>query len=362
MQNSLKPENFKDPGRRHLIRLPRTILVGKSILDEAPKILTKMNASRILIIAGPKTWKIAGKELSNFLSSQNFHYNKYIAEEATKSEANEAIEQNKGAGIGAVFGVGGGKNIDIAKVVAKNLSAPMISIPTALSHDGVASPFASLKRREQKFSQYTTSPLAVLVDLRKIACAPRSLIRSGVADIISNMNAILDWKLAREKKGEYFGAYAGSLSEMSAKLVLDSKKGLKNMDLEAIRTLSEAIISSGIAMGIAGSSRPASGAEHLFSHALDSINEDLALHGEQCGVGTILMLYHRGNEKWKEVRDFLRAVNAPTTAGELGVPPQILLNALVKAPKIRDRFTILDQMPLSEKEAKQLLKETGVIS
>ncbi len=356
-----KTENFNSPGRKHPIRLPRTVLVGNNVLEEAPKILKEVDVSRVLVISGPTTWKIAGEDLFGILSSSGIQVKKFIAKEATKEEANKAIQRHNEASIGAVFGVGGGKNIDIAKVAAKEYDSPMISVPTALSNDGVASPFVSLKRREQKFSEYALSPLAVLVDLTKIVSAPKRLLRSGVGDMVSKINAVLDWKIAHRYQGEYYGGYAGSLSEMTSKIVMDSKEGLKDMKPEAIRTLSEAVVSSGIAMGIAGSSRPASGAEHLFSHALDSINENLALHGEQCGVGTILMLHHRGDKRWKKVREFLRTVRCPVTAEDLEIPKELIIDALVKAPTIRDRYTILDQKPLNQKKAEKLAVASGVL-
>ena len=56
------------------------------------------------------------------------------------------------------------------------------------------------------------------------------------------------------------------------------------------------MISSGMAISIAGNSRPASGSEHKFSHALDMIAPKPALHGEQCGVGTIMMMYLHGGD------------------------------------------------------------------
>lgn len=361
MQNPIKPDNYDSPGRKHLIRLPRTVLVGSNVLEGIPKIINEADASKTLIIAGPTTWGIAGEYIAKILDSKDIGWEKYIAEEATKKEAEKALEQSKEKEIKAVLGVGGGKNIDIAKIVAREFRASMLSIPTALSHDGITSPFASLKKREQKFSEYALSPLAVFVDFEKVASAPKCLIRSGFGDILSNLNAVLDWKLAHEVKGEYYGGYASKLSEMAGNLVMNAKDTLKTLDLEAIRKLAEAIISSGIAMGIAGSSRPASGAGHLFSHSLDSINEELALHGEQCGVGTILMLYHRGDKRWKKVRDVLTSIGAPTTAEELGIPPEIIIKALVKAPTIRDRYTILNEKPLNEKSAKKLAKATKVI-
>jgi glycerol-1-phosphate dehydrogenase [NAD(P)+] len=114
-------------------------------------------------------------------------------------------------------------------------------------------------------------------------------------------------------------------------------------------------------MSIAGSSRPCSGSEHLFSHALDLIAPNSSLHGEQCGVGAIMMAYIQG-QKWRRIRDKLKAVGAPTNAEELGVDPRHIIHALTKAHTIRkDRFTILGSSGLTERAAERTAKVTGVI-
>src|SRR5438132_636311 len=112
---------------------------------------------------------------------------------------------------------------------------------------------------------------------------------------------------------------------------------------------------------IAGSSRPASGSEHKFSHALDRIAKKPGLHGEQCGVGTIMMMYlHSGN--WQEVRDALLAIGAPTTARALGVTDDEIVQALVHAHEInKERYTILGDEGLTLEAAERLAKITKVV-
>ena len=128
---------------------------------------------------------------------------------------------------------------------------------------------------------------------------------------------------------------------------------------EDVSILIEALISSGVATGIAGSSRPCSGSEHLFSHTLDLIAPTAALHGEQCGVGCIMMAYlHEAN--WKRVKDSLARVGAPINANELGIADEYILKALMKAHEIRDRYTIL-RNGLSEEKAISIAKATLVI-
>jgi len=115
-------------------------------------------------------------------------------------------------------------------------------------------------------------------------------------------------------------------------------------------------------MCIAGSSRPASGSEHLFSHALDTLMpEKKSLHGEQCGVGSIMMAYlHK--LPWQRIVENLKRLGCPTTAREMGVPDDIIVKALMMAKDIKkDRYTILNEADLNEEKARNLARVTGVI-
>jgi len=113
-------------------------------------------------------------------------------------------------------------------------------------------------------------------------------------------------------------------------------------------------------MSIAGSSRPASGSEHMFSHALDIVAEKPALHGEQCGVGTIMMMSLHGGD-WKRIREVLKCIGAPVTAEELGVDRDEIIEALLMAHRIRpERYTILGS-GLTKGAAIKLAKKTGII-
>ena len=111
------------------------------------------------------------------------------------------------------------------------------------------------------------------------------------------------------------------------------------------------MISAGVASCIAGSSRPCSGAEHLFSHALDKIAPDIGLHGEKCGIGSIMMAKLQGQD-WKKIVKTLKDVGAPTTAKEIGLEPNMIIEALMIAQGLRpERYTILKEIKMSKKIA-----------
>jgi glycerol-1-phosphate dehydrogenase [NAD(P)+] len=148
---------------------------------------------------------------------------------------------------------------------------------------------------------------------------------------------------------------------MSANVVIEGSKKIGKYGKDSVRDLVEALISTGVAAGIAGSSRPCSGSEHLFSHYLDILAPDSGLHGEKCGLGTIMMAKLHGID-WRRVRSSLSNVGAPTTAAEIGVEDSMVVESLVKASSIRpDRYTILSKRKLSPRSASELAKTTGVI-
>jgi glycerol-1-phosphate dehydrogenase [NAD(P)+] len=204
--------------------------------------------------------------------------------------------------------------------------------------------------------------MAIIADTNVIIEADYRFMASGCADVVSKFTAIRDWQLAHEEKNEYYGEYAASLALMSARLVRKNADIIKPGKEEGLRILLEALISCGVAMSIAGSSRPCSGSEHLFSHALDLVTDNPAMHGEQCGVGSIMMAYLHKMD-WKEIKGTLQAVGAPTTATELEIEPESIMQALVRACSIRpERYTILGKCELDEDAANRLAEATGVVA
>src|SRR5208283_4793237 len=199
-------------------------------------------------------------------------------------------------------------------------------------------------------------------DTEVIAQAPWRFVISGCGDVIAKITAVKDWKLAHIERNEYYGEYAASLALMSAKLVMENAELIVSRKDEGLHVLIEALISCGVAMSIAGSSRPCSGSEHLFSHSLDMYNAHHAMHGEQCGVGSILTAYlYRAN--WKKIRATLKQMGAPTTAKELGVKDSDLVKALEIASKIRpERYTILNKLNLNFEGCEKAAKATGIIN
>lgn len=344
------------------MQLPREVIVGEGVIEQTAEISKRLGFKEsALIITGKRTYEIAGKIVGEILEKDGVEAKTHIIEAATIKDVEAVEEKIRVLKPQVVFGVGGGTKIDVAKLSSARQKVPFISVPTTASHDGIASPLSSVKGLEKPFSVMAQSPVAIIADTNIIAQTPHRFIASGCGDVIAKFTAVRDWKLASMDRNEYYGEYAASLALMSARLVMRNASLIKPENEEGLRVLLEALISCGVAMSIAGSSRPCSGAEHLFSHTLDLIKPNNALHGERCGVGTIVMAYLHG-ANWKRIRETLKIVGAPTNAYELGLTKDEVIKALFMASSIRpERYTILNKLNLSLEECERIAEITGVI-
>jgi len=345
----------------HLMQLPREVLLGENLKGEAVNVAKRLGlGERALVLYGPKTKEIAGKDIERSLR-ESFDVSALVIREASMEEVEKTLTKIGDDNSDWLIAVGGGSIIDVAKLASFKAGVPFISFPTTASHDGIASANASIKDLGTKTSVKAVPPVAVIADVGVIKTAPYRYLAAGVGDMISNLTAVKDWQLAHRIKGEYYSEYASSLSLMSAKMVIKNADIIRLGNEESVRKVVKGLISSGVAMSIAGSSRPASGAEHLFSHALDMIAPKPGLHGEQTGVGTIIMAYLHGL-KWERIRETLKKVGAPTNAYELGIDPEYIIEALTIAHTIRpERYTILGKDGLTREAAEKAAKITGVI-
>src|SRR2546425_7981434 len=256
----------------HYMQLPREVIVGVNILDKVGEICTKQGFhGTALVISGPVTYPIAGVGVAKSAAKAGLRVDHSIVKESTEVVLNQIIETIKKAKPSIVLAVGGGKDIDLAKLASAKASVPFMSIPTAASHDGIASPYASIKGGPKPYSIRAQAPIAIIGDIGVIGDSPYDLLAAGCGDIVAKFSAVKDWQLAHKLKNEYYGDYAAELALMSAELVTRNVKEIVGRSKEGVRTVVEALISCGVAMSIAGSSRPCSGAEHLFSHALDIV-------------------------------------------------------------------------------------------
>lgn len=347
------------------MELPRKILIGESVISELGSLVRGLapEDSRVAIITGKKVKARAGIECARSLEKAALKFSWHIVSDASTETVGKLMQElTKDGSADIVVGFGGGRSVDVGKMTAFKLGKPFLSVPTSASHDGISSPFVSIRGTEKPHSVKANTPIGVLADTLLMSKAPARLLSGGCGDLVGKITAVKDWELAREEKGEYFGSYAANLAYMSARIILAESEKLGKLDEFGIRTIVEALISAGVAACIAGSSRPCSGSEHLFSHAVEYVaGPDYGLHGERVGIGTIMMAKLHGLD-WEKIAETLKAVGAPTRAKDIGLSEQQAIKALVTAQSLRpERYTILSKVKLDAKAARELARSTRVI-
>jgi glycerol-1-phosphate dehydrogenase [NAD(P)+] len=335
------------------MELPQIVIIGDGSFNRDNISNIFKLKSRGLIITGPHVLKKFGGEIESALS--DFSYDTVIVNEPTYEEAERVLAQVGAANHLFVIGIGGGKTLDIAKYVGFKLGRPVLSVPTNASNDGIASPFSSLRGGKYPYSLKVKPPLGVVADVSIIMQAPEGQINSGLGDLIGKITSVRDWHLAWKEKGEYYGGYASKLALESARHALASAEGIGSLKLDSVRNLLEALISAGVAGGIAGSSRPLSGSEHLITHALDVLAPGQGMHGEKVGVSTVFTSYLYGLN-WGKIKSSLNKAGLPVSYKELGIDRKTAVKAITMAPTLRpERYTILHKMGLSESKINEML-------
>ena len=340
---------------------PRSVLIGHDAILQAAEMCESLKFGNVgVMVTGDNTYDAAGGRILDILSER---YEMHVASTGTSSMENvnavcDMVMETKAS---FIMAVGGGSKIDITKMAAKMTDVPFVSVPTSISHDGIASDRASIKSDDGSKSVVAVSPTGLIADTAVISAAPYRYLAAGCADVISNLTALKDWEFARLMRNEEISSSAAILSRYAAENIIENCSLIKPGFEESAWLVMRPVIASGVAMCIAGSSRPTSGSEHMFSHALDLICPGKALHGEQCGIGAIMMM-HRHKGDWKLIKNALDTIGAPTTAEQMGMDPECIIEALVRAHSVRsDRFTILGDKGITESEAKAIAKHTGVI-
>lgn len=349
-----------DRMKSHKMELPRLIEIGEKNINDFGKFLLSLNKPRkVSLVAGTNVQKILKKKIEKSLKLKKIQFIWHTSIDNQIKSLNKIEKDVKKDNSDLIIGIGGGRSVDTAKLISHNLGKPFVSLPTAASHDGMASPFVSVKSNKPH-SIVATAPMGVFVDIDIIKKAPSKLLASGCGDLIANIIAVKDWQLGHKKKKEYYGRYAADLALMSAKIVMENSSEFAKKGLDA-RVIVEGLISAGVASCIAGSSRPCSGAEHLISHALDKLAPEIGLHGEKCGLGSIMIGKLQGQD-WKKIVKTLKDVGAPTSAKQIGLKPEIIVKALMIAQELRpERYTILKEIKMTEKVALNLAKSTEII-
>jgi glycerol-1-phosphate dehydrogenase [NAD(P)+] len=331
-----------------MIPAPLVVDVRRGAITELGALLADRRIAtegRVAIAVGPRQGESIAARVE--LGEAEF----FRVDDGTVDNAVRLGKRLRAGAYEAVAGIGGGRTIDVTKFAANMAGMPMVSVATNLSHDGIASPVSSLEHESGKGSYGVAPPVAVVVDLDSVHTAPEQLVRAGIGDVVSNLSAIADWELAAAYAGERLDGLAATLARSAAHAVLHHPGTVA--DDEFLLVLAEALILSGMAMTVAGSSRPCSGGDHEILHAIDKLYPGAGSHGELAGVGALFCAYLRGDAGQERlVSACLARHGLPRTPAELGLSEAEFTTAVACAPATRPgRYTILEHLGLTDAEA-----------
>jgi len=258
----------------------------------------------------------------------------------------------------ALIGVGGGKALDVAKYTASVAGLPYFAVPTSLSNDGFCSPQASLTLKGKRRSLPTSLPEAVVVDLAVCQQAPLTLWHSGVGDLSAKFTAVSDWKLAFHRRGVPVNDLAALMSDASVFQFM----AIPVPDEQGIRLLATALMLNGIAMEIAGSSRPASGSEHLISHALDMTGARQRLHGLQTGTAAYLVSSLQSGNHHQTIGELFARTGFWDSIRKQPFSKEEWRIAVERAPSLKEDFyTILSEREAWPEFARMIAHDTALV-
>jgi glycerol-1-phosphate dehydrogenase [NAD(P)+] len=332
-----------------MVSTPLAIDIGPGAIASLAPLLADRRISsggHVAIAVGPGQ----GEEIAAALRPQLENAEIYTVEGGSVDASRDLADKLRAGFYDALVGIGGGRTLDVAKHAATLLGLPMVAVATNLSHDGIASPVASLEEDGRKHSYGVQMPIAVMVDLDYVKRSDPSMRRSGVGDAISNLTAIADWRLAERARGEYVDGVAVTFARTAAMALLHRDETIE--DESFLLALAEALVLSGLAMATAGSSRPCSGGEHEILHAIDHLFPGTSGHGELAGAASLFTAFLSGDETLaRDIDVCLTRHGLPRTPADLGLSEEQFAQAVAWAPSTRpDRYTILEHLDMGEEE------------
>ena len=346
-------------GRTHQVGIKK-IEIGSGCLDALPAIITELGGGPVYLVADNNTYAAAGERACRLLGGAGvpfhariFHTEKpLVPDEHTLGAALADLEPEDRL----ILAVGSGTINDTCRFLSSRTGVPYLVTCTAPSMDGYASTVCPLILGGMKVTKPAVYPAAIIADTSIMKEAPMPMLTAGLGDIIGKYTALADWRLSQVLNGEYYCEECARLMACAVEKCAANAAGLRARDEQAVRYVTEALILAGVAMGMVGNSRPASGAEHHFSHywEVDALRwgQEHPLHGNSVGVGAVISasLYELAQSRLPagfplpdkgRILSCLTAAGSPTGPKELGIRWDLFQESVLHAMEIRDRFTIL---------------------
>ncbi len=284
----------------------RSVVCGPDALRSVPGLLADMPS--LVLVTDGNTAPLAGDKLYDMLTAAGHtvaraHFD--TTDVVVPSEDEVAFIQSRiTADTAALVGVGSGVINDLCKHVCAAAGLPYMIVATAPSMDGYASKGAAMILGGMKVTTSAPPPAWIVGDTALLATAPLPMLQSGIGDLVGKYSCLNDWRISAVINGEPFCQDIYDMVMAGADATVQDIPAVLARDPDAVGRLFEKLVEVGVAMSLAGNSRPASGSEHHLSHFYEIVGLqrgfDYLPHGIDVGYGTLVtcrlrqMLLERG--------------------------------------------------------------------
>lgn len=274
----------------------KALVIGKNTLPQVADMFKQLfPGKRALVIADRNTWRVAGCDVQRILAEAGVAQDEPHIFTDPKLYAEWKFVEELDACLSATdaipLAVGSGVINDLTKLCSHHHGRRYMVVGTAASMDGYTAYGASITKDGNKQTFECPAPLGMVLDPAIAAAAPAKMSASGYADLIAKIPAAADWMLADAVGSEAIDEFAFSTVQDGLRDALSDPKGVNEGNVAKVEQLAEGLLLSGFAMQAIQSSRPASGAEHQFSHLWDmehlKFNGESVSHGFKVGIGTL---------------------------------------------------------------------------
>lgn len=306
---------------------PKSVTIDDRAVEHLVTFCRDNALDKLFLVADTNTYEAQGRAVEKALRAAGFDLKQIIfTNKEVIADAAHVFDVLIAAGAEprTYIAVGSGTLTDITRFASHRTHSQFISVPTAPSVDGFASIGAPLIVHGVKITVICQAPLAIFADINTLSSAPQAMIAAGFADMLGKLTSIADWRIGRLLWNEPYDEAIARRTLDAVQICIDNVDGIGDGSPAGIARLLDALLESGYCMLDFGSSRPASGAEHHYSHYWEMMllreGRPAILHGAKVGVATVMVagLYDRVRQlSRQQVSDLLEAASWPARDDEV---------------------------------------------
>lgn len=357
------------------------------MVEIAPGIVTRVGEllraaafpKKLLVVSDRPAWR-ACEGILRSLDEAGFSVKLLIYHDMRYARVEQVREvEALAADVDGILSVGSGSVNDICRVAAYRLDKVFCIFGTAPSMDGFASDTAPIIENNFKSTWQAKQPEVILADTVILARAPAELKAAGFGDMVAKYIGVLEWHFVHMLVDEYFCPAIADMTMEAVRRMISLCDRVQGEDPEAAGAIMEALVLSGLAMKLAKSSRPASGAEHTVSHYLECYKLTRGIwpefHGKKVGVATVHInrMYHKLAQvpqitPTADVIDY-EALRAAFTPGQMAEVERLIERMpmhLVSPARLREIWPqfcrLIEEFLPSDEELTDWMRRAGAVT